>query len=308
MSLRNRTSRKVFFVPRSIKLTLVFLMLFTACLAESAAASTSPAASSSSDLIIVNKKTNTLAYFSAGKLERVFPVATGKTKSLTPEGSFRIVVKIKNRPYYKEKIPGGDPANPLGDRWLGLEVNGTMGTTYAIHGNNNESSIGKYVSAGCIRMHNEDIHWLYPRIAKNTTVVITSSAKDMESIASANGYSLGQNQFAGTFIIHGQAVKLKQQLFIENSRVYIPLRESVAVLGGTLQQEAGTGALIITIGNYSVTHKPLTGQAIVNGKAVTISSSINKNGLLYLPLGSLPGLFGLQLKWAPQERTVTFQS
>lgn len=108
-----------------------------------------------SDLIIVNKKTNKLAYFSDGKLVKTFPVATGKSKELTPEGSFKMVVKVKNRPYYKEKIPGGDPANPLGDRWLGLEVNGTYGTTYAIHGNNNESSIGKYVSAivfECIMM------------------------------------------------------------------------------------------------------------------------------------------------------------
>ncbi|MED4267070.1 L,D-transpeptidase [Priestia megaterium] len=55
--------------------------------------------------------------------------------------------KIKNRPYYTGHIPGGNPRNPLGKRWLGLNANGTYGgDTYGIHDNNNESSSGKYVS------------------------------------------------------------------------------------------------------------------------------------------------------------------
>ena len=121
------------FLLLNIKLMLVFGLLFAACFTG-----VGRVEAAGSDLIIVNKKTNKLAYFSDGKLVKTFPVATGKSKELTPEGSFKMVVKVKNRPYYKEKIPGGDPANPLGDRWLGLEVNGTYGTTYAIHGNNNE--------------------------------------------------------------------------------------------------------------------------------------------------------------------------
>jgi len=57
------------------------------------------------------------------------------------------VNKIKNRPYYTGHIPGGNPRNPLGKRGLGLNANGTYGgDTYGTHDNNNESSIGKYVS------------------------------------------------------------------------------------------------------------------------------------------------------------------
>lgn len=302
MNLLDKSFRRKAFWARSLVVTLAFALLFATCFAGAAPAS----AASSSDLIIVNKKTNTLAYFSGGKLVRSFPVATGKNKSLTPEGSFKIVVKIKNRPYYKDKIPGGDPANPLGDRWLGLEVNGTKGTTYAIHGNNNESSIGKYVSAGCIRMHNDDIHWLYPKVAKNTTVVITSSTLGMESLAVKNGYSLGTATFVGSFVIDGKAVKLKDEFVVENSRVFVPLKESVALLGGTLQQDPGTGALIITIGNRTAMHKPLTTQATVNGTTVAMTASKNVNNRLYLPLGSLTELFGLQFKWSKQEATVTF--
>ncbi|MEK5235206.1 L,D-transpeptidase family protein [Paenibacillus sp. FSL L8-0470] len=285
----------------SIKLVLMFVLLFTACFPGAAAAK-----AASSELIIVNKKTNKLGYFSGGKLEKIFPVATGKTKSLTPEGSFPIVVKVKNRPYYKEKIPGGDPANPLGDRWLGLKVNGTMGTTYAIHGNNNESSIGKYVSAGCIRMHNDDIHWLYPRVAKNTTVIITSSSSDMETIASKAGYTLGHKVFAGTYIIHGESVKLKDPFVVEDSKVFIPLRESVALWGGTLKLQPGTGALIITIGDHTVIHKPQTAQAVVNGKVVAMTASRLESSRLLIPLDNVTGLFGLQFTWKPKEQTVTF--
>jgi hypothetical protein len=284
---------------RTLGSVLVFVLLFTASFVGAAEAS------AGSDLLVVNKKTNKLAYFSAGKLEKVFPVATGKTKALTPEGSFKIVVKIKNRPYYKEKIPGGDPANPLGDRWLGLEVNGTQGTTYAIHGNNNKSSIGKYVSAGCIRMYNEDIHWLYPRISKNTVVVITSSTEDMERIASKNGYPLGNKLVPGTFIVGGVSVKQKDPFVVEQSRVYIPLKEFVSLTGGTLQRDDRTGELTITAGGRKITHKPLTGKAVVNGKPVDMLPSKNVNNRLLIPLGSVPALFGLQVKWNPQAQSVT---
>jgi lipoprotein-anchoring transpeptidase ErfK/SrfK len=126
--------------------------------------------------IMISKKTNKLFFYEEGKLVKSFPVATGKKPSYTPEGLFTVHEKIKNRPYYKEKIKGGDPKNPLGDRWLGLEVtrNGKTSYAYGIHGNNNEKSIGKYVSEGCIRMHNKDVRWLYDQIKTSTPVYISS--------------------------------------------------------------------------------------------------------------------------------------
>ncbi|MCT8140025.1 L,D-transpeptidase family protein [Anaerobacillus sp. CMMVII] len=139
-------------------------------------------------MIIVNKSNNQLAFYNQGKLEKTFKVATGRENSFTPEGKFKIVNMIKNRPYYTNNIPGGHPSNPLGDRWLGLNARGTYGTTYAIHGNNNPSSIGTYASAGCIRMYNEDIRWLFDRVAVNTPVIITNSKQSFQQIATANGY------------------------------------------------------------------------------------------------------------------------
>ncbi|WP_413305014.1 L,D-transpeptidase family protein [Bacillus sp. 1P10SD] len=147
-------------------------------------------ASGNTQLIIINKKTNTLAFYNAGKLVKTFKVATGRVSTYTPEGTFRIVNKIKNRPYYTKNIPGGDPRNPLGDRWMGLEARGTYGTTYGIHGNSNESSIGKYASSGCVRMHNAEIRWLFGQVQMYTTVIITRSNNSFDSIAKANGYGV----------------------------------------------------------------------------------------------------------------------
>ncbi|MNC51181.1 hypothetical protein D3C75_1004630 [compost metagenome] len=112
--------------------------------------------------------------------------------------------------------------------------------------------------------------------------------------------------FAGTFIIDGKPLKLKDHFVLENSRVFVPLRETVALLGGTLTQDAGTGVLIITIGNRTVAHRPLTAQAVVQGRTISMTASKNVNNRLYLPLGSLTELFGLSFKWSKQDATVTF--
>lgn len=139
-------------------------------------------------LIVVNSKKNTLRYYVNGKLSRSYSCATGAASTPTPQGKFSVYNKIKNRPYYKENIPGGAPNNPLGKRWIGLQVNGTNGTTYAIHGTNNESSIGKSVSHGCIRMHNSDVESFYNVVSIGTTVIIKNTSQSDKQIA--EGYNI----------------------------------------------------------------------------------------------------------------------
>ncbi|OCA85717.1 hypothetical protein A8F94_12645 [Bacillus sp. FJAT-27225] len=144
-------------------------------------------AAGAGEFIIINKANNKLAYYDNNKLVKTFKVGTGRKPTYTPEGKFKVVNKIKNRPYYSSNIPGGDPRNPLGDRWLGLNARGTWGTTYAIHGNNNPSSIGGYVSGGCIRMYDNEVEWLFSQVEVNTPVVITTSSKSFDSIAASYG-------------------------------------------------------------------------------------------------------------------------
>jgi lipoprotein-anchoring transpeptidase ErfK/SrfK len=55
-------------------------------------------------------------------------------------------------------IPGGDPRNPMGAAAMGLDHG-----NYGIHGTNDPASVGRFVSHGCIRMHNADIMDLYRR-------------------------------------------------------------------------------------------------------------------------------------------------
>lgn len=140
--------------------------------------------------LIINSKKNKLGYFEDGVLVKEFSVATGKSSTPTPQGKFKIVNKIKNRPYYSGGIPGGSPNNPLGDRWLGLHVGATYGTTYAIHGNNNASSIGKHISGGCIRMHNSEIRWLFDQINVGAYAIIDNSDKTFVQIAAKYGIKL----------------------------------------------------------------------------------------------------------------------
>lgn len=176
------------------------------------------AEASGSQLIIINKKTNTLAFYDGGTLVKTFRVATGRKSSYTPEGTFRIVNKIKNRPYYKDNIPGGDPRNPLGDRWLGLEARGTYGTTYGIHGNNNENSIGRYVSAGCVRMHNQEVRWLFEQVQLYTTVIITHTDNSFDAIAQASGYHVAVPTSAGS--TNGIAPVVKNGWVKEGNKKY----------------------------------------------------------------------------------------
>lgn len=129
--------------------------------------------------IVINKATNILSLYENSKLVKTFPVATGKAPLLTPEGKFSIVCKLINPYYGKLKIPGGDPRNPLGFRWLGLSVGG--GGEYGIHGTNNPASIGKYASAGCVRMLNKDVEWLFGRVSVGTAVEICNRKEKTDS-------------------------------------------------------------------------------------------------------------------------------
>lgn len=121
-------------------------------------------------LIIVDKSSRRVNFYRNCKLVRSMPCAIGKASTQTPSGKYRVLEKIQNRPYYKDHIPGGDPRNPLGKYWLGI------GNGYALHGTNNEGSIGGAVSHGCMRMYNSDIKWLYSQAKVGTTVLIDNGS------------------------------------------------------------------------------------------------------------------------------------
>jgi lipoprotein-anchoring transpeptidase ErfK/SrfK len=68
----------------------------------------------------------------------------------------------------------GGSENPLGARALYL-WQGNIDTLYRIHGTNEPESIGHDVSAGCIRMYNDDVIDLYERTPVGTRVVVLAN-------------------------------------------------------------------------------------------------------------------------------------
>ena len=168
-----------------------FIVLLSAIIIFAGTAPVSNAASK--HMLIINTKKNTLNYYVNYTLVREFRCATGKASTPTPQRKTTIVNKIKNRPYYKTGIPGGDPRNPLGKRWMGLNIDGTQGSTYGIHGNNNEKSIGKNVSHGCIRMHNSEVEWLFDQVPLGTVVLIKNTSNSDNYIANYYNVKLLQS-------------------------------------------------------------------------------------------------------------------
>jgi len=73
---------------------------------------------------------------------------------------------IARQPYLPRFMAGG-PGNPLGARAMYLGS-----SEYRIHGTNDPSTIGKFVSSGCIRLTNEDVTDLFNRVDVGTRVVV----------------------------------------------------------------------------------------------------------------------------------------
>jgi lipoprotein-anchoring transpeptidase ErfK/SrfK len=85
---------------------------------------------------------------------------------------------IDRQPYLPRFMAGGE-SNPLGARALYLG-----NTVYRIHGTNQPSTIGSFVSSGCIRLTNADIEDLYGRVTVGNRVVVLPGKQPPETTAS----------------------------------------------------------------------------------------------------------------------------
>jgi lipoprotein-anchoring transpeptidase ErfK/SrfK len=84
---------------------------------------------------------------------------------------------IERQPYLPRFMAGGE-GNPLGARALYLG-----NTLYRIHGTNQPSTIGHFVSSGCIRLTNEDIEDLYSRVNLGSRVVVLPGPAPLSAAA-----------------------------------------------------------------------------------------------------------------------------
>lgn len=112
------------------------------------------------------------------------PIGIGKVGWVTPEGSTKVVSRIKDPVWtpplsvrqehakdndiLPEKVPPG-PDNPLGRHMLRLGW-----PSYLIHGTNKPPGVGMRSSHGCIRLYPEDISRLFDSVPDGTKVTVVN--------------------------------------------------------------------------------------------------------------------------------------
>ena len=163
-------------MKKIVALCLFFCMLIlqsAVFAAENTAANANanpPAANTVKRWILINIPARSLRLYEDDKCVAMYPVGVGKIGSKTPAGFYKIVEKVVNPtwvdPGDTSVVIASGPDNPLGFRWLGI------GGNYGIHGTNNPSSVGHYVSNGCVRMVEADVEKVFDKVDVGTEVQI----------------------------------------------------------------------------------------------------------------------------------------
>lgn len=112
--------------------------------------------------VLVSKSDFQMYLFIQGVVFEHYTIGIGREGKSTPILKTRLSDSRAKFPTYthpetKITYPYGHPENPIGTRWMGLD--GHKG--YGIHGTNDEDSIGKAMSSGCIRMKQIDLEHVY---------------------------------------------------------------------------------------------------------------------------------------------------
>ena len=276
---------------RQLTIVLAILVLFLAA---------APAALAKTQ-IVINKSTNQLSFYQSDKLIKSFPVATGKHSSLTPEGNFTIVTKVVNPYYGKLNIPGGSPNNPLGVRWLGLSIGG--GGVYGIHGNSNPASIGTYASAGCIRMHNQDVIWLYDRVPLGTRVQIISQPGSRPVQPKPAPPAPEPIHLA----VNGKQLELpiEQRPFLLDGQSYVPLRPVTQQLNYHLAWDDQSSGVRLTGGGHTVLMQTNQHQVEHNSQTRQLKHPLLlKNAVTFIPASFFRDILALEVGWDNDRRVV----
>ncbi len=126
--------------------------------------------------IVANKTRRDMVVLMNGAFFKRYRVGTGEYGK-TPVGTFVIREKIVEPSWWPptgREVPFGHPDNILGTRWMSIRATGDTPDVsgYGIHGTWSPDSIGHEMSAGCIRMVNEQVEELFAYIPIGTPVTI----------------------------------------------------------------------------------------------------------------------------------------
>ena len=124
--------------------------------------------------VVANKADKTLYAYNDDKLVATYPTTIGSDATPSPQGSFKIINKVK-MPWYKATVGNGadkkihmlppGPNSPVGVVWMGLSK-----PSYGIHGSPKPEGISRQASAGCVRLTNWDVLEVYANIENGATV------------------------------------------------------------------------------------------------------------------------------------------
>jgi L,D-transpeptidase ErfK/SrfK len=134
------------------------------------------------DGILLNVPQRMLFLYRDSVLVLAVPVAVGRPDWPTPLGAYQVAIKetdpvwdvppsiqqemAEQKRRVVTKVPPG-PDNPLGAHWLGLSA-----PAVGIHGTNQPSSIYRFTTHGCIRVHPDDMRELFDLAAVGMSVEI----------------------------------------------------------------------------------------------------------------------------------------
>jgi L,D-transpeptidase ErfK/SrfK len=118
------------------------------------------------DGLVVNLPERGMYLFKNHQPIAFYPCAIGMGgRFATPLGDAKVVNRQVDPTWsppewseIKKPVPPG-PGNPLGDRWIGLSMDGV-----GLHGTNQPMSIGQNASHGCMRMYPAVIHQLFEQV------------------------------------------------------------------------------------------------------------------------------------------------
>ena len=268
------------------------------------------------DMIIINKSSNTLYFLKDGVIQESYPVATGKTTDLTPNGKFKIVVKFKNPRWggagVSDPVAGGAPDNPLGTRWIGISYGG--GGRYGVHGNSNPRSIGTYASLGCVRMLNENVEKFYDKVKMNTPIWIGN-----EELLERYGVKFKSNYKEKEIIkedvpqpkiniqLNGQIIELEDPIINRNGTTYYPFREILQLINAQVIWDSEDKRIIGILDDNYIEFKLNSNEYINNyeykylpeGQKVFIN-----NDKTYIPIRNLMEGLGYEVYWEESTSTI----
>jgi L,D-transpeptidase ErfK/SrfK len=226
-----------------------------------------------------------------GKPVAWYPVSIGRVTSRwhTPVGKLQVINRAKNPAWHRPSWAGGGvvpagPKNPLGDRWVGLSAPG-----YGLHGTNDQTSIGRMVSHGCIRHFAAHIHQIFD-----------SAYVGMPVIIEYNTVTIGQDDgivYMAVFPdIYAHGTNAPSQVRAKLASLGLEQVFTQTMLEQRIRQADGVARSILG-SDIPVT---LNGQPLNSPIGPTI-----REGVSYLPLRAIADQLGAVVEWQNDTATVT---